>query len=117
MKGSNPPPHTAIHQIKLTIRRGVGKGRGYFELHSLNIVLVLLKKRTELKSAFDAMSFKYLSSADHLDRVSTTPENFNLSPPLTSPPRTHSFVYSTKTVDHPMRKLKVFCLPVYLNIG
>ena len=62
-------------------------------------------------------TFPFLSSADHLDRVSTTPENFNLSPPLTSPPRTHSLVYTMKTVDHPMRKLKVFCLPVYLNIG
>ena len=58
MKGSNPPPSTAIHQIKLTIRRGVGGG-GYFGLHSLNIVLVLLKKRTELKCDFDTISFKY----------------------------------------------------------
>ena len=33
-----------------------------------------------------------------------------LSPPLTSPPRTHSFLYTLHTVDHPMRKLKVFCL-------
>ena len=33
-----------------------------------------------------------------------------LSPPLTSPPRTHSLVYTMKTDDHPMRKLKVFCL-------
>ena len=26
MKGSNPPPLTAIHKIKLTIRRGIGGG-------------------------------------------------------------------------------------------
>ena len=57
MKGNNPPPLTAIHQIKLTIRRGIGGGAD-FGLHSLNIVLVLLKKRTELKCAFDTMSFK-----------------------------------------------------------
>ena len=44
-----------------------------------------------------------LSSADHLDRVSTTPENFNLSPPLPSPP--HSFLYTLHSDDHPMRKL------------
>ena len=42
--------------------------------------------------------------------MSTTPENFNLSPPLPSPPRTHSFLYTLHKDDHPMLKLKVFCL-------
>ena len=58
--------------------------------------------------------------------MSTTPHNFNLSPHLTSPHPTHSFLYSLKTVDHPKRSLKVFCLnskfnffflPIYHKIG